>query len=422
VKISRVRPTGRFLAGAGLLFIAALTLAPVPEQEPAARLTPWWCLVCGDYGGVDVTHNVLLFVPFALGLRVTGLRVKTIVAVGALLSLSIELLQWTVVPGRDASLSDVLTNTLGSWLGALIGTHYRALLHPGPARARQLAALGGVLWLATQLATAILLQPWASGDELRGVWARSVYGRSSFDGQIVSAALSGYPLPGDSQPVLPEAARLIRGGRFDLELRILAGHRRRWLPIVEVLGAAGPAVAVEANGADLAFQPPTRSSRLRLRRPSLRLPGALPAEPGAELTLVAQDRRSTLQASWSTAGVQHRASQSLSPSFGWSLLTPVRYAYGPETPLVTMIWVVALVFPVGYWTAHVPGRPFLRWTAWLLLLVAGLGLIPRLTGYQPVHWSEWLAGLAGLAGGAAAHRCATYFEKRCNSLSIKESC
>src|SRR5918998_1555401 len=105
------RQVGRFLSLAGFLFIAATTLVPLPQQSAASQITPLWCLVCGDYGGVDVINNILLFIPFAFGLRLLGLRSQLVVAAGALLSLGIELLQWWVIPGRDASLSDLLTNT-----------------------------------------------------------------------------------------------------------------------------------------------------------------------------------------------------------------------------------------------------------------------------------------------------------------------
>ena len=125
------RLTGRLLACAGLFFIAGTTLVPIPQQELAARLTPWWCLICGDHGGQDVINNVLLFIPFALGLRLAGLPSRTVVVTGGLVSLSVELLQWGVVAGRDASLSDVLTNTLGSLVGAMVA------IIPGPAAAAE---------------------------------------------------------------------------------------------------------------------------------------------------------------------------------------------------------------------------------------------------------------------------------------------
>src|SRR5687767_3754236 len=96
---------GRFTALLGVLFIAATTLVPLPEKSAAAAATPVWCLVCGEYGGVDVLNNVLLFIPLGLGLRLMGLRTSRVLMLGFFTSVSIELLQLTFVPGRDASLS-----------------------------------------------------------------------------------------------------------------------------------------------------------------------------------------------------------------------------------------------------------------------------------------------------------------------------
>ena len=415
------RLTGRFLACAGLFFIAGTTLVPIPQQELAARLTPWWCLICGDHGGQDVINNVLLFIPFALGLRLAGLPSRTVVVTGGLVSLSVELLQWGVVAGRDASLSDVLTNTLGSLVGAMVASYRVQLLRPSKSTGVRLATCWGALWLTIQLGSALLLQPWAPAGELRGFWARRVYGHPRFDGQVLSATLSGVPIPIDSEPVSPEMTQHVQNGRFDLRLRLRSGQSGKWSSVVEVLGRRGSVVAVEANRGDLAFQPPMRSSQLRLGRPALRIPGALESPSGTELTLVARDQGFALQAEWTSSGSSHVVRQALGPSLGWSLLAPFRYTYGRETSLLTMVWLTAWLFPLGYWTWHVSGRPFLRSGAALLLVALGLGLVPLLTGYPPASFSEWLGALLGLATGAAGYRSTAYFEARCDSLSTRES-
>jgi hypothetical protein len=414
-------PTGRFLACAGFLFIAATTLVPLPQQEWAARLTPWWCLICGEHGGQDVVNNVLLFIPFALGLRIVGLSSRAVVVTGCLVSASIEFLQWSVIPGRDASLSDVLTNTIGTLVGATLGSHRVQLVRPTPRTVVRLAACWGALWLTVQIGTALLLQPWAPADELRGFWARRVFGRPRFNGEVVSANLSGSPIPTDSQPLSSEMARQIRAGRFDLQLRLRSGRSGKWSSVVEVLGPRGSVTAIEAIGGDLAFQPPMRSSLLRLGRPGLRIPGAL-SSPGSELTLVARDRGSTLEAEWtSSSSPTQRVWQAIGPSLGWSLLAPFRYTYGWDTSIITMLWLAVWLIPLGYWTPHVSGRPFIRWGAVLLLVALGVGLIPLLTGYSPARFSEWLGALLGLVAGAGGSWGMTYFEARCGSLSTKES-
>src|SRR3954453_3118919 len=137
-KASERRQRWRFFGAAGLLIILAATLRPEPDQTRAAEATPLWCLVCGDHGGVDVIRNILLFIPFAFGLRLGGVPRKTVLLVGAASSLTIELLQLTIIAGRDASLSDVLTNSLGTGVGALIADYGSTLLPPTKHRARVL--------------------------------------------------------------------------------------------------------------------------------------------------------------------------------------------------------------------------------------------------------------------------------------------
>lgn len=74
----------------------------------------------------DVIANILGFMPFGFVLcgffalsrpRVQAILISTLV--GGLLSLSVEFLQY-YIPRRDSSLTDVISNTTGSLLGALI--------------------------------------------------------------------------------------------------------------------------------------------------------------------------------------------------------------------------------------------------------------------------------------------------------------
>jgi hypothetical protein len=74
----------------------------------------------------DVIENILGFMPFGFVLcglfalsRPRGQAILMATLVGGLLSLTVESLQY-YIPRRDSSLTDVLTNTTGSLLGALI--------------------------------------------------------------------------------------------------------------------------------------------------------------------------------------------------------------------------------------------------------------------------------------------------------------
>src|SRR3712207_2032131 len=100
----RARRAGRLVGALALAFVAVATLTPTPGTPP----TPPTCIVCGRVGGVDVLLNVLLFVPLGLGLRLAGLSRWRALALAGLTTLGIESLQFAVVTGRDASLSDLL--------------------------------------------------------------------------------------------------------------------------------------------------------------------------------------------------------------------------------------------------------------------------------------------------------------------------
>jgi hypothetical protein len=414
---------GQLLASVGLLAVAGATLIPLPQQTAASASTSLWCLVCGEYGGVDVLNNILLFLPLGLGIRLSGFRVMRVVAFGALLSLVIELLQFAIIPGRDASLSDVVTNTLGTWVGAMAGTHLVRLLLPSSGQAAVLALAAALAWLTVQAATAVLLRPWAS-DEIRGgAWARATPGRTPFDGRVTAAVVSGFPIGNAPQPVSGLAAK-VRQGDVHLEVRLLSGsHAAVWSPVFEVLKPGGSVMSLEAVGRHLAFQPPMRSSQLRLRRPALRLDGALPSTPGVPLRVLAGVDGDSLVASWSIAESHvFRSDQVLGPSLGWSLITPVRHAFGPETLWITGMWIAGWFGVIAYWTVAWRARLLAIASALTLVLFIGLALIPRLFGYPVSHWTEWLAGTAGGAIGYAGYHFAAYLGERCDSLSIKESC
>lgn len=413
---------GRFLILAGLLFIAGTTLIPLPQQVAASQATHLWCLVCGDYGGVDVVNNILLFIPFAAGLRLLQYRPASVVIVGAFVSFGIELLQVTAITGRDASLSDLLMNTLGSGLGAIIGGRGARLLYPTSREAIRLALFGAILWLGVQTAAAVLLRSWAP-SHMAGAWARPVPGHLPFDGRVTSAVISGLVVSNGMIPVPPELATDIRKGTLTLDLEIRSGtNGARWAPVFELLAYGGSVLSIDALGEDLAFRPPMLAYRARLQRPALRLDHALPSLRGTPVRILAGENGDTLWSRWTVAGVAREARQILGPSLGWSLLLPFKYAFGPEVRLLTGLWIAGWLALIGYWSAGVRARLLKSASSLALLLVLGLGLIPHSFGYSTAHWTEWLAAVAGLAIGYAGHQSAAYFGKKCDSPSTKESC
>jgi len=415
------RRWGELFACAGLLIILTATLIPLPGQAQAAKATQLWCLVCGDYGGVDVIDNIILFIPLAFGLRLMGLPARTVVLAGAGLSLSLELLQLTLIPGRDASLSDLLTDTLGSWIGALAGAHWPGLVRPTQTLAARLAAVGSVLWLILQGGTGFLLKPWVPVGPLWSDWSPDLAGRRPFSGRMGFASVSGIAVPEGSVQRASELHHRLARGDIRLELEIKPGAPEpHWSSIFQLSGRRRRAVLlVEALGTSLAFQAPARAQVLRLRTPRLLIEDALGGS-GSPVRLLAGERDDTL---WGQVGppTNRHAMRALGASQGWMLITPFTYTPGGEAALVTAGWLAFLLGPIAYWWKRAStGVGSLAGLG--LLLLTGLGLIPLLLGYPPVSWSEWVGGLLGASAGCAVAHRGPYCGKRCDSPSIRESC
>ncbi len=107
----------------------------------------------------DFIANILLYLPFgffamqALRRRAGAWQVAGVTFAGMLLSTSMELLQF-YVPGRETSLADVCSNTIGSILGAGAGLllHQRFGAHIlKPLRRHQSSGLILVCWLGYRL-------------------------------------------------------------------------------------------------------------------------------------------------------------------------------------------------------------------------------------------------------------------------------
>ena len=106
----------------------------------------------------------------------------------------------------------------------------------------------------------------------------------------------------------------------------------------------------------------------------------------------------------------------LSPSFGWTLLFGIPMAPGVPLQVVAALWLGGLILPAAYWSG-LAARPIRAIVALGGVVITGLALVPAVTGFDPVHWSEWLGAGAGIAVGWALSQIATYLQSRCGSPS-----
>ena len=384
-----------------------------------AQLTPLWCIVCGELGGSDVVANLLLFLPFAMGLRLAGLSWRRTVMVAAALSLTVELLQLVAIPGRDASLSDLLTNTGSAAIGATIAPWLPVAIRPSPAQAARLLAAGTAGWLAALAVAAWLVSPGVVAGALRSGWAGATGERDIFFGEIHGVRLDGARMPRNGSPADSALIRRqLAGGEFHLEAEVNSGGPVTYPSWIYKLKAGGSnQLTLFQLRRQAGVAVPVRGMGLRLRALTVTLADGFPAVAGQTVRLDASATGGIVSLRSTYAGVTRSIEFGLSPAYGWRLISPFQMGVGNGVRWFTALLLVLSVLPLAYWAARASG-----WMRWALPLAIAVGLVlpSAAVGLPPVHWSEWAGTALGALAGWALQRGAAYLERRCASLSASD--
>jgi glycopeptide antibiotics resistance protein len=130
VRIHRVHAAARALLVAYLVVVLIVVAWPTPVDRPIdGGLNAWLTRMHAgglpgfvDYAVIEAGANVLMFIPLAVLLAVAFPRLRLwIVPVSCVaLSVAIELAQSFWLPGRFGTVQDVVCNSIGALLGALI--------------------------------------------------------------------------------------------------------------------------------------------------------------------------------------------------------------------------------------------------------------------------------------------------------------
>ncbi len=411
------RRLGAAFATVGLLAILVLTLYPNPRQARVADQTPLLCLVCGESGGADVVLNLLLFMPLGAGLGLLGWSWRKVVAVCALLSLGVETLQFAAHTGRDASLSDLLSNTTSGALGAMLARRMDRLLSPGPLLAQRLSLAAAAAWLGILVFTAVSMLPWAPAGRLRNYCTASYPTAEIFSGTARTMTLNGVALSCDQDLPRGGIRREIRRGEIALQTVAAAEDPTLDRRVIHLVRTPGMTLLVLAQqGRTAVFHAPTMAEAFGLFSPAVRLPRAFPPRRGGLVELAAGTEGRRLRLSAAHDGGRREVELALSPSYGWTLLFAIPIGPGALLRIVAAIWLGGLILPAGYWAGRAT-RPAAPIGALCAVVIAGLGLVPALTGFDRVRWSEWLGAGGGVAVGWALSQIATYLQTRCGSPS-----
>lgn len=413
------RRLGYCLAAVGLAAIAPLTLIPSPAEAALALRTPVRCIICGDVGGVDFLLNILLFVPLGIGLGLAGFSWRRAAVLAALLSCGIELLQMKVIAGRDASLGDVLTNTMGGGIGALLGAQWKRLIFPQPSDARRMALATALTLTAIWAGTARALAPmWPSGAPWYGQWAADLGHLELFLGTPLTVSASGEPLlPGpaldqgrlkDALAAAPEISIRAILGTPTAGLAPIASIYDRWEREVILLGQ---------DQQDLEFRFRTHAVGMRLRSPIAALPNGLSGQPGDTVEATGALRDGAYELTARNGKRTTSRTLPLSASWGWSLVLPWDYALGGEVHFVTALWIAVLLGVLAFWGALAGGsaRAIAPVTAGVLLAA-----VPFAADFRPAHLSEWAGALVGILLGFLCSRRAAGARPRGAELEYNE--
>ncbi len=381
------RDAGWMLVTVSLATIAALTL--YPESETVT--SDWRCIVCGTRGAADVVLNMLLFTPLGAGLALAGVHHRKALAIAVFVSGAVELAQ-VVIPGRDASMGDLLANSVGSGLGFALVRAARYWLVPTEDLARWLALGAAFAAAASVVLTGFMLQPQFTDSTYFGQWTPELRHLERYRGTILQATVGTLP---------------VHSGRLD-NTAAIADSLRRGSP-VRVRAVAGPPTArasalfsiadAEENtillfgprGRDLDYTFRMRAESFRLDRPKLTVPGAMNVQVGDTIA-VAVWREGP--AYCLAVNDDRNCGLGFTAGAGWTLLQYVE-SFAPWSRLgLNVVWISLLLVPFGYWL-----RPNLSCLLGGAIVVVTLLFVPSVTGLLKTPMLEWLGAIVGVACG-----------------------
>jgi hypothetical protein len=392
-----------------------LWLTLTPAYGPTVDLD-FWCLACGDLGGVDVVANIVLFIPlgfaFALALNRRWWPLATCVTTTVL----IELLQIRVVPGRDASLSDILANSLGALVGVELAVRRRIMLWPTPAEARRLIVAWAVSFTLLGAATSWGLEQAFVPRSLWVQWMPLRAGYQRFTGKLLAFDINGVDLSARfPSPKLNIDKRLMSDSWRATATVDRDGIQARPSVVARISEEVTQPFALEQRFWDLTCLQKTKSAELRFRSPRVALHDAFKASSGARpdiVRLICARENRALTAAIQAGNESREQVIPMSPSVAWTLFSPFDIPLSARTRWIGILWLMALILPAGYWASGAmrdTGHARQRTMATVFGAVgasAALGLLvlPSLAATAPAEWWEWAAALGALVLGSILSR------------------
>ncbi len=366
--------------------VVGTTLAPVDGGSTTASA----CLFCGARGLADAALNVVMFAPFGLWLGVRfGIGPLAAVLAGALVSAGIEATQ-IAVPGRSATLGDIVWNAVGALLGvALLGLLRRTTM-PESTNHAVGAAAAFTAWV---LFAGALTIPQGTDSQYFGMWTPALDYMPQYQGSVRSAELDGNLIPRGGP--LPDASAIPRAllGTWSLEATVVVGPAPPAVAAIVAIydGDQREIALLGADGNDLVWRERLLADRMKMDKPDVRFSGALtPFTEGTEVTLSVR-RAGTVRCL--AVDAVERCSPSATIDRSWAFL---RWVGGSSAwhDALDVLWLLALSLPIGFLSRTIGQTCAAGSLATAAVLVAVV-----LTPLGPPGPLEVLGGVAGVATG-----------------------
>ena len=356
------------------------------------------CLICGEGGLADAIVNAILFMPLGAAAALTGRSTLAALAIGAALSGSVEFAQITLIPGRDASIGDLVFNTLGAVAGVAIVRTSWWWLGYNRVRASRLALAAAFTAAAFNGGTGLLLVPQPSEGSYFVMWKPALSHLDPYDAPVRSVTIGGQRLlPGR----IEEPTRLREQLRAGAPIRVVAvaaartSRQAAMFTIYDELKRE--VVLIGPDRDDLVFRVRMRAASAWLDQPDVRVVGGWrDVIPGSEITVTA--RRSGRNYCLGF-GPQPPCSSGFSAGMGWALFLYDEHWPALLRSALNIVWLAMLAFPVGFWARR-------RWESLgaLAVLVAAIVVVPPWVGLLDTPAHQALGGIAGIGLGIALAR------------------
>ena len=380
---------------ASVAAILAATLYPIAGAESESFVA---CIVCGERGIADVLVNIILFLPFGAALAAGGVAVRRCGLAAALLSASVEFAQlW--IPGRDPSLGDVVSNTVGAVLGAVLVATAPYWTLPPRAQAARLSWAAALASAAVCYGTGWLLTPAPPQSPYVALWTPNLTYLAPYRGRVLEAMTGEVRMPAGpvaNSAALGEALRSSAG--FSLRVRAVAGSRPTGVSALIVVydQHRREVLLLGPDRDDLVFRFRTRAITWRLDQPDIRFVNALRADaPGDSLDVTVKGHRGRYAVTVNSSRV---AALGFTVGSAWALLMYPESLPAWLKALLSLAWVAALFMPAGFWAR----TPRDGWVIGAALVVALLGA-PAVTPLHATPFLQWAAAGLGALAGAFAH-------------------